>query len=60
MAGVKQLTLIDIEECLEEIWPEEERYPKKMPNGMCEIAKGVITDERGLELFHSEIVSTKV
>lgn len=34
---------------------EEDWYPKEMPNGMWEIAKGVFTNKKGLEKFYKEL-----
>lgn len=46
-----QPSLKEIEQLVKKLF-EEDWYPKELPNGMWEIAKGVFTNEKGLEKFY--------
>ena len=52
-----QLSLKEIEQLAKKLF-EEDWYPKEMPNGMWEIAKGVFTNKKGLEEFYKELSKT--
>lgn len=49
-----QPSLKEIEQLVKKLF-EEGWYPKELPNGMWEIAKGVFTNENGLEKFYKEL-----
>ena len=52
-----QLSLKEIERLLKKLF-KEDWYPKELPNGMWEIAKGVFTNKKGLEKFSKELRKT--
>lgn len=48
----KEISLKELNEIAEEILSKD-FYPKERPNGMWEVAKGIFTSKKGLEIFNS-------
>lgn len=47
----KEISLKELNEIAEKVLSKD-FYPKKLPNGMWEIAKGIFTNEKGLKRFY--------
>jgi hypothetical protein len=52
-----QPSLKEMEHLVKKLF-KEDLYPKELPNGMWEIAKGVFTNKKGLEEFSKELRKT--